>query len=150
VPFCSGRLDDQCQGLWQPGGKEKVTEQDDPKDKGVRILLEALTTISYQKGGDGRAAAIAEYALDQYGRAIQEAGAADRQYGAPGEIVERGAELQSISGHLPEQRNQHARRRSDRLYGMGEALVGPAERRRNADRRVNPDRRRDPWMTAEQ
>ncbi len=124
-----------------------MTEQDEPRDKGLRILLEALTTISYQKGGDGRAAAIAEYALDQYGRTILEAGAAGRvpsEYGAPEAVVDRGSELPSIPAYHPEQRNQYARRRSDRLYGISETLVGSAERRRNADRRVNPDRRRNP------
>lgn len=123
-----------------------MTEQDDPKDKGVRILLEALTTISYQKGGDGRAAAIADYALDEYGRTRQEASAADRrpsEYGAPEDIVARGSELQSIPGHHPEQRSQQSRRQSDRLSVISDALVGQAERRRNADRRVNPDRRRN-------
>lgn len=124
-----------------------MTEQDEPSDKGLRILLEALTTISYQKREDGRAAAIAEYALDQYERSILEAGAAGRgpsEYGALGVVVDRGSELLSIPAYHPEQRNQHARRRSDRLYGISEALAGSAERRRNADRRVNPDRRRNP------
>ncbi|MBU1363324.1 MAG: hypothetical protein KKE51_05810 [Gammaproteobacteria bacterium] len=48
-----------------------MTEQANPNDRGVTILLEALTTISYLKRGDGRAAAIAEYALDGYETAMR-------------------------------------------------------------------------------
>lgn len=58
-----------------------MTDQADPHDKAIRILLEALTTISYLKGGDGRASAIAEYALDRYGKIIREAEAGRRPDG---------------------------------------------------------------------
>ena len=55
-----------------------MTEPATPNNKGLRILLEALTTISYLKGGEGRAAAIAEYALDQFGKTIRNAKASER------------------------------------------------------------------------
>ena len=60
-----------------------MTDQSNPGDKGLRILLEALTTISYLKREDGRAAAIAEYALDQYENAIRHAGASEGFYEGP-------------------------------------------------------------------
>jgi hypothetical protein len=110
-----------------------MTEQVDPNDKGLRIVLEALTTISYLKGVDGRAAAIAEYALDQYGKAIRAPSAADRETGTQG-----------FPGAYQEQRDHHARRRIDRRHVNIGPLVGLAERRLIADRRVNPDRRCNP------
>lgn len=116
-----------------------MTEPANPNDKGLRILLEALTTISYLKGGDGRAAAIAEYALDQYGKTIRNAKAA--------ECV---SETQFFSDHCPEQRHYPGRRRIDRREVNSGPRIGQTERRLNADRRVNPDRRRDQSMSVEQ
>ncbi len=116
-----------------------MTEPAPPDNKGLRILLEALTTISYLKGGEGRAAAIAEYALDQFGKAIRNAKAS--------ECV---SETQLFPDHYPEQRNYHGRRRIDRRDVNSGPRIGQAERRLNADRRVNPDRRRDQLMFVEQ
>lgn len=55
-----------------------MTEQAAPNDREVIILLEALTTISYLKSEDGRASAIAEYALDSYEKAIRNVNAGRR------------------------------------------------------------------------
>lgn len=118
--------------------RKKMTEPANPNDKGLRILLEALTTISYLKGGDGRAAAIAEYALDQYGKAIRNAKAAECAF-----------ETQLFPDHYPERRNHHGRRRIDRREVNSGPRSGQAERRLNADRRVNPDRRHDQLMPVE-
>lgn len=119
--------------------RKKMTEPANPNNKGLRILLEALTTISYLKGGDGRAAAIAEYALDQYEKAIRNAKAA--------ECV---SETQLFSDHYPAQGNYRGRRRIDRREVNSGPRIGQAERRFNADRRVNPDRRRDQLTSVEQ
>lgn len=119
--------------------RKKMTEPANPNDKGLRILLEALTTISYLKGGDGRAAAIAEYALDQYGKAIRNA-----------KTSECVSETLLFADHYPEQRNYPSRRRIDRRVVNNGPRIGQAERRLNADRRVNPDRRRDQLMSGEQ
>lgn len=119
--------------------RKKMTEPANPNDKGLRILLEALTTISYLKGGEGRAAAIAEYALDQFGKTIRNAKASEGV-----------SETQLFSDHYPEQRNNHGRRRIDRREVNSGPRIGQAERRLNADRRANPDRRRDQLMFAEQ
>jgi hypothetical protein len=116
-----------------------MTELADPNDKGLRILLEALTTISYLKGGDGRAACIAEYALDRYVKSIRNASAADRE-----------TEMQGFPGQHPEQRNHSSRRGIDRRHANGGPPVGEAERRLDADRRVNPDRRCNPLMSRQQ
>lgn len=116
-----------------------MTEPANPNNKGLRILLEALTTISYLKGGDGRAAAIAEYALDQYGKAIRNT-----------EAAEGVSETQLFPDHYPAQGNYHGRRRIDRREVNSGPRIGQAERRLNADRRVNPDRRRDQLMSVEQ
>jgi hypothetical protein len=107
-----------------------MTDQSNPGDKGLRILLEALTTISYLKREDGRAAAIAEYALDQYENAIRHAGASEGFYEGP-----------YLPGLHPEQRVCPPRRRADRRHANCELPVDVVERRLNADRRVNPDRR---------
>lgn len=106
-----------------------MTDQSNPGDKGLRILLEALTTISYLKRDEGRAAAIAEYALDRYEHALSDATAAEGPY---------------LPGLHPEQRVCPPRRRAERRHANGELPVGLAERRLNADRRVNPDRRCQP------
>lgn len=116
-----------------------MTEPANPDDKGLRILLEALTTISYLKGGDGRAAAIAEYALDRFGKTIRNAKAS--------EYV---SETLLFPDHYPEQRTNHGRRRIDRREVNSGPRSGHAERRLNADRRVNPDRRRDHLQSGEQ
>lgn len=121
------------------GSEEKMTEPAKPNDKGLRILLEALTTISYLKGGEGRAAAIAEYALDQFGKTLRNAKAS--------ECV---SETQLFPDHYPEQRNYQGRRRTDRREVNSGPRIGQAERRLNADRRVNPDRRRDQLRSVEQ
>lgn len=107
-----------------------MTDQVNPGDKGLRILLEALTTISYLKREDGRAAAIAEYALDQYENALRYAGASEGFYEGP-----------YLPGLHPEQRVCPPRRRAERRHANCDLPVGMAERRLNADRRVNPDRR---------
>jgi hypothetical protein len=107
-----------------------MTDQVNPGDKGLRILLEALTTISYLKREERRAAAIAEYALDRYENALREAGTADGFSEGP-----------YLPGLHPEQRVCPPRRRADRRHANCELPVGMAERRLNADRRVNPDRR---------
>lgn len=108
-----------------------MNDEADPADKRLRILLEALTTISYLKRAEGRAAAIAEYALDQYGRALRCGdGAADSETGSVG---------------MPENqtayRNQNTRRRGDRRYANEGPPLGLVERRVGGDRRLNPDRR---------
>jgi hypothetical protein len=100
-----------------------MTEQATPGDKGLRILLEALTTISYLKGDEGRASAIAEYALDLYEKAMRDA---------------------YLPGLCPEQRNHNSRRRVDRRHMNGTPPAGEIERRINAERRMNPDRRCNP------
>jgi hypothetical protein len=107
-----------------------MTEQANPGDKGLRILLEALTTISYLKRDEARAAAIAEYALDQYENALRNAGTYEDVSDGP-----------YLPGLHPEQRVCPPRRRADRRHANGELPVGLAERRLNADRRINPDRR---------
>jgi hypothetical protein len=108
-----------------------MTEPANPGDKGLRILLEALTTISYLRGQDGRAASIAEYALDQYENAMRCAGnldgADDRPY---------------LPGLCPEKRNLHALRRNyDRRSINYGPPAGQADQRLGADRRMNSDRR---------
>lgn len=111
-----------------------MREPANPGEKGLRILLEALTTISYLRGQEGRAASIAEYALDQYEKALRCAGSSEGV-----------AELPYLPGLCPEQRNDHARRRSsDRRYVNSGPPFGQAERRLDADRRLNPDRRYQP------
>ncbi len=112
-----------------------MTEQADHYDKGLRMLLEALTAISYLKAGEGRAAAIAEYALDQYEKALRNVDA-----------YEDDTETQGFSGHDPERRSQSSHRRFDRTVNSGPPLE-QTDRRFGADRRVNPDRRCKPLMT---
>ncbi|MBT9523057.1 MAG: hypothetical protein IV101_19445 [Dechloromonas sp.] len=108
-----------------------MMESEIPGEKTLRILLEALTTISYLRGQDERAAGIAEYALDQYERALRHGG-----------LAEGIGELQYLPGLYPEQRNLHALRRN---YDRRSINYGPpierAEQRLGADRRMNPDRR---------
>lgn len=77
-----------------------MTELANPGDKGLRILLEALTTISYLRGQEGRAAAIAEYALNQYEETLRYAGHGDC------------ADDPFLPGLCPEQRNHLALRRA--------------------------------------
>lgn len=102
-------------------------------DKGLRILLEALTTISYLRGQEVRAAAIAEYALNQYEEALRYAGHAE------------GTANPYLPGLCPEQRNHLALRRAiDRRYIDSGPPFGVAERRVGADRRLSPDRRGQP------
>ena len=79
-----------------------MKEAENPGEKILTILLEALTTISYLRGNDERAASIAEYALDQYENALRCAGRA--------EVV---GELQYLPGLCPEQRNLLALRRNN-------------------------------------
>ncbi len=110
-----------------------MTDQTNPGGKGLRILLEALTTISYLKRDDARAAAIAEYALDRYENALRVAGTTDGVYDGP-----------YLPGLHPEQRVCPPRRRVDRRHLNGKLPLGQVERRLNADRRVNPDRRCHP------
>jgi len=108
-----------------------MNDEAGPNDKRIRILLEALTTISYLKRAEGRAAAIAEYALDQYGRALR--GGADA------------ADTDIVSMSMPENqmayRNQNTRRRGDRRHANEGPPLGLMERRLGGDRRLNPDRR---------
>jgi hypothetical protein len=108
-----------------------MTEAENPGEKTIRILLEALTTISYLRGQDERAAGIAEYALDQYAKAMRHGGHA-----------EGFGELQYLPGLCPELRNHHALRRSNdrRSINYGPPM-GRTEQRLGADRRMNPDRR---------
>lgn len=113
--------------------RKNMTEQATPGDKGLRILLEALTTISYLKGEEGRASAIAEYALDLYEKAVRHA-----------EAFEGEAEIPYLPGFCPEQRNHSSRRRVDRRHMNGTPPAGEIERRINAERRMNPDRRCNP------
>lgn len=107
-----------------------MTEAENPGDKGLRILLEALTTISYLRREEGRAAAIAEYALDLYEKAMRHAETSGGE-----------SELPYLPGLCPEQRNHYARRRVDRRHTNSGPPAGEFERRYKADRRVNPDRR---------
>lgn len=108
-----------------------MTESANPGDKGLRILLEALTTISYLRGQDGRAASIAEYALDQYENTLCHAGHA-----------EGANDLPYLPGLCPEQRNHLALRRSyDRRSINYGPPAGKADQRLGADRRMNSDRR---------
>lgn len=106
-----------------------MTESANPGDKGLRVLLEALTTISYLRGQEVRAASIAEYALDQYENAMRCAG-----------HPEGLADLPYFPGLRPEQRCLPWRR-IERRYKKDGPPVGLVERRQIADRRVNPDRR---------
>lgn len=131
------RIDAEDSSEWE--ARKKMTEPANPNNKGLRILLEALTTISYLKGGEGRAAAIAEYALDQFGKTIRN-----------GKAAEGISETLLFPDHYPEQRNNHGRRRIDRRGVNSGPRIGQAERRLNADRRVTPDRRRDQSMSGEQ
>jgi|GEM_PF-2407207 len=110
-----------------------MTDQTNPGDKGLRILLEALTTISYLKRDEARAAAIAEYALDRYENALRNAGCYEDASDGP-----------YLPGLHPEQRVCPPRRRMDRRHVNGKPPVGQLERRLNADRRINPDRRCHP------
>ena len=128
-----------------------MTEQANPNGKALRILLEALTTISYLKGGDGRAAAIAEYALNRYEKVTRNANTSDRQsaYYAPENTMEWGTETQSFPEHHLEQRNHHTRRRIDRRHVNSGPPAEQAERRLSADRRVNAERRGNPLIGAE-
>lgn len=107
-----------------------MTDQADPDDKAIRILLEALTTISYLKGGDGRASAIAEYALDRYGKIIREAEAGRRpDGGAVSPIREWPAAKPGFSGGYSEaNRSQHRRRYERRHVNCGPP-AGCVERR---------------------
>lgn len=108
-----------------------MNEAENPGEKILTILLEALTTISYLRGNDARAASIAEYALDQYENALRCAG---RSEGV--------GELQYLPGLCPDQRNLHAlRRRNDRRYINCGPPAGLAEQRLGTDRRMNSDRR---------
>jgi hypothetical protein len=121
-----------------------MTEQADPNDSGLTTLLEALTTISYLKRGDGRAAAIAEYALDKYEKTMRDTSpSATRQseQGIPEGIQKWGIATQSIPGHLPEQCMNRSRQGNERRLADRGRPAGQEERRFNADRRVNPDRR---------
>lgn len=110
-----------------------MTDQINPGDKGLRILLEALTTISYLKRDEARAAAIAEYALDRYENALRDAGFCEDVSDGP-----------YLPGMHPEQRISPQRRRGDRRHLKGMLPLGLVERRLNADRRINPDRRCHP------
>lgn len=108
-----------------------MKEAENPGDKILTILLEALTTISYLRGKDERAASIAEYALDQYEKALRCAGRA-----------EGAGELPYLPGLCPDQRNHHALRRSNdrRSINYGPP-AGLADQRLGAERRRNSDRR---------
>src|SRR5574343_130909 len=110
-----------------------MTDQANPGDKGLRILLEALTTISYLKRDEGRAAAIAEYALDQYENALGHDGASVG--------VSEDSYLPAL---LPEQRVALPSRDIDRRCSNDGLPAGLMERRLNVDRRVSPDRRGQP------
>lgn len=110
-----------------------MTDQINPGDKGLRILLEALTTISYLKRDEARAAAIAEYALDRYENALRNAGSSDDAADGP-----------YLPGLHPEQRVCPPRRRVERRHVNGKLPLGQKERRLNADRRIKPDRRCHP------
>ncbi|NTV72147.1 MAG: hypothetical protein HGA71_18655 [Azonexaceae bacterium] len=108
-----------------------MAEQEYPGEKTIRILLEALTTISYLRGNDQRAAGIAEYALDQYEKALRYAGHSEGI-----------GEMQYLPGLCLEQRNQHALRRSyDRRSINYGPPAGQADQRLCSDRRMNSDRR---------
>lgn len=110
-----------------------MTEHANPGDKGLRILLEALTTISYMRGEDGRAAAVAEFALDQFERTL-------RYVGHEGDA----AELPYLPGLCPDKRNYLVRQRvNDRRSINSGPPPGVAERRFGTDRRLNPDRRHE-------
>lgn len=108
-----------------------MKEAENPGDKILTILLEALTTISYLRGNDERAASIAEYALDQYEKSLRHVG--------HGEGV---GELPYLPGLCPDQRNHHALRRSNdrRSINYGPP-AGLADQRLGAERRMNSDRR---------
>lgn len=108
-----------------------MTEAENPGEKILTILLEALTTISYLRGKDEWAASIAEYALDQYERAMRHAG-----------YAEGDGEVAYLPGLCPEQRNHQALRRcSDRRSVNFGPPIGQAEKRLSAERRMNSDRR---------
>ncbi|MBS1144300.1 MAG: hypothetical protein H6R14_1706 [Proteobacteria bacterium] len=108
-----------------------MTEAEKAGEQTIRILLEALTTISYLRGQDERAAGIAEFALDQYEKAMRHGG-----------HVEGSTELQYLPGLCPEQRNLHALRRNyDRRSINYGPPIGQAEQRLGAERRINLDRR---------
>jgi hypothetical protein len=108
-----------------------MKEAENPGEKLLTILLEALTTISYLRGNDERAAGIAEYALDQYEKALRCAGHSEGI-----------GEMQYLPGLCPEQRNLDALRRSNdrRSVNFGPP-VGKTDQRRSAERRMNSDRR---------
>lgn len=147
-----------------------MTQEADPRSKRITILLEALTTISYLKGGDGKAAAIAEYALDQYGKSIRNADASDRRrstYVSPLGIQDRrsGEERRNRSGVQKgfsewvtvaqlflgcraDQRKMKSRRKNARRHAENGPPAGLDERRLNADRRVVADRRGNPCLDA--
>ena len=108
-----------------------MMEAENPGDKILTILLEALTTISYLRGKDERAASIAEYALDHYEKALRYAGHAEGV-----------GELPYLPGLCPEQRNHHAlRRNNDRRSINYGPPAGLADQRLGAERRMNSDRR---------
>lgn len=117
-----------------------MTDQADPHDKAIRILLEALTTISYLKGGGGRASAIAEYALDRYGKLIREAASADPpspEHGCLLELKERPATIPGLPGRFPQRGPGVCRRRNDRRHVNCGPPSGLAERRVIGDRRLS-------------
>ena len=108
-----------------------MNEVENPGEKLLTILLEALTTISYLRGNDERAASIAEYALDQYENALRYAGHA-----------EGAGELPYLPGLCPDQRNHHALRRcNDRRSINYGPPAGLADQRLGTERRMNSDRR---------
>lgn len=116
-----------------------MTEQADPPNKALRILLEALTTISYLKRESGQASAIAEFALDCYGKAIREAGAEDRS--APeSDVVPSVREWRSArsgwSGRYFEPGHGQSRRHGERRRVDCGPPAGCAERRVLGDRRA--------------
>jgi hypothetical protein len=124
-----------------------MAEQADPNDNVLTILLEALTTISYLKREDGRAAAIAEYALDRYEKTIRNADSFAKRLsetGTPEGIQKWETAPQNFPGHLAEQRMNQTRQGTERRLADSWRPAGQAERRLFADRRVNPDRRCNP------
>lgn len=117
-----------------------MTDQADPHDKAIRVLLEALTTISYLKGGDGRASAIAEYALDRYGKLIRETAGADQLRSAPAgspQIKDPPAARPGLPGRFSQRNPGPCRRRNDRRHVNCGPPSGLAERRAIGDRRLN-------------
>lgn len=116
-----------------------MTDQADPHDKALRILLEALTTISYLKKEAGRASAIAEYALDRYGKAIRDADEVARlreEDDTVCSIRDWLAARPGIPGRYFEQNRGACRRRNERRHVDCGPPPGCAERRQLGDRRA--------------